>query len=44
MHVSENYDLSDCSASECSNIGLMSELCYVLELNVKNPALCPTEK
>ena len=26
------------SASEHSNIGLMSELCYVFYLNVKNPA------
>ena len=27
--IQKNIDLTDFSASECSDIGLMSELCYV---------------
>ena len=29
MYVAETIDLTDFSASELSDIGLMSELCYV---------------
>ena len=29
MHVAESIDLTDFSASECSDIGLMSEPCYM---------------
>ena len=37
MDVSEGYWFIWCT-SECSDIGLMSELCYMFELNVTDPA------
>ena len=37
MDVSEGYWFIWC-ASECSDKGLMSELCYMFELNVTDPA------
>jgi len=41
----KSIDLTDFSASECSDIGLMSELCYVFfKLKAKEPRICPTEK
>jgi len=33
----KSIDLTDFSASECSDMGLMSELCYVCWANVRGP-------
>jgi len=41
----QNIDLTDFSTSECLDIGLMSELCYVFFLaKCEEPCICPTEK
>jgi len=40
----KTIDLTDVSASERSDIGLMSELCYVFWAKCEEPRICQTEK
>jgi len=40
----KTIDLTDVSASERSDIGLISELCYVFLAKREEPRIWPTEK